>query len=176
MRVTGQLIDATHGIHLWADKYDRELADIFELQDEITNRVIGSVGPQILVAEAARMRRKPPQSIDAWDLVMQALPHMWRMSDRGAAARAGDLLQQAVALDPEYAHAHALLGWTYVSMFNLDSRTPIGEFTDKALDAGAKAVEPRRPGAVGSPRARPWPRAPAASRTGRSPTCRNPSS
>src|ERR1043165_6854083 len=53
VRVTGQLIDAMHGNHLWADRYDRELADIFALQDEITNRVIGSVSPQILLAEAA---------------------------------------------------------------------------------------------------------------------------
>src|SRR5262249_52525509 len=57
VRVTSQLIDAANGSHLWADKYDRELADIFALQDDITNRVIGSVGPQILVAEAARVRR-----------------------------------------------------------------------------------------------------------------------
>ncbi len=138
VRVTGQLIDATNGRHLWADKYDRELANVFELQDEITNRVIGSVGPQILVAEAARVRRKPPQSIDAWDMVMQALPHMWRMTTE-AQGRAQGILQQAVAIDPDYAHAHALLGWTYVSMFNLGSRS-ISEFTDKALDAGAKAV------------------------------------
>ena len=139
VRVTGQLIDATHGIHLWADRYDRELTGIFELQDDITNSVIGSVAPQILVAEAARVRRRPPQSIDAWDLVMQALPHMWRMSTEEQ-QRAQELLQQAIALDAEYAHAHALLGWTCVSMFNLDSRKPVGESTDKALDAGARAV------------------------------------
>ena len=88
VRVTGQLIDAANGNHLWAEKYDRELADIFALQDDITNRVIGSVAPQILVAEAARVQRKPPQSLDAWDLVMQAVPHMWRMStDEHARAR-----------------------------------------------------------------------------------------
>jgi len=139
VRVTGQLIDATHGIHLWADKYDRKLTDIFELQDDITNSVIGSVGPEILVAEAARVRRKPPQSIDAWDLVMQALPHMWRMST-DAQRQAQELLRQALALDAEYAHAHGLLGWTHIIMFNLDSRTPIGEFTDKALAAGARSV------------------------------------
>jgi TolB-like protein len=139
VRVTGQLIDATAGNHLWADRYDRELADIFEVQDEITNSVIGSVGPQILVAEAARVRRKPPQSIDAWDLVMQALPHMWRMNPEEH-RRAQTLLQQAIELDPDYAHAHALLGWIYVSLFNLNVRSPIGEFTDKAIEAGAKAV------------------------------------
>jgi TolB-like protein len=139
VRVTGQLIDAAHGIHLWADKYDRELENIFELQDEITNRVIGSVLPQILAAEAARIRRKPPQSLDAWDLVMQALPHMWRVSAEDQ-RRAQDFLRQAISLDAEYAHAHALMGWAYVSLFNLDARAPISEFTDKALDAGAKAV------------------------------------
>jgi TolB-like protein len=139
VRVTAQLIDASNATHLWADRYDRELANIFELQDEITNRVIDSVGPQIIVAEAARVRRKPPQSIDAWDLVMQALPHMWRMSTEEQRL-AQDFLQQALAIDPDYAHAHALLGWTYVSMFNLDTRTPIGEFTDRALESGARAV------------------------------------
>jgi TolB-like protein/cytochrome c-type biogenesis protein CcmH/NrfG len=139
VRVTGQLIDAAHGIHLWADKYDRELANIFDLQDDITNSVIGSVGPQILAAEVARVRRKQPQNIDAWDLVMQALPHMWRMS-ADEQRRAQELLQRAMALDSEYAHAHGLLGWSYVNMFNLDARTPISEFTDKALDLGARAV------------------------------------
>jgi TolB-like protein len=140
VRVTGQLIDATRGIHMWAEKYDRELVDIFALQDDITQRVIGSVGPEILAAEAARIRRTPPRSMDAWDLVMRALPHMWRVS-ADEQRRAQQFLQQALVLDPEYAHAHALLGWTYLSMFNMDSRTPIGEFTDKALDAGAKAVD-----------------------------------
>ena len=140
VRVTGQLIDATAGNHLWADRYDRELSDIFELQDEITNRVIDSVSPQILLAEAARVRRKPPQSIDAWDFVMQALPHMWRMTTEEH-QRAQHLLLEALALDPDYAHAYALLGWTYVSMFNLDTGKPIHEFTERALDAGMRAVE-----------------------------------
>jgi TolB-like protein len=139
VRVTCQLIDAANGNHLWAEQYDRELSDIFALQDEITTRVIGSVGPQILVAEAARVRRKPPQSIDAWDLVMQAVPHMWRMNVQEH-GRAQELLQQAIGLDPHYAHAHGLLGWTYVTMFNLDTRRPIGEFTNQALAAGARAV------------------------------------
>jgi TolB-like protein len=140
VRVTGQLIDATAGNHLWAERYDRELSDIFELQDEITTRVVGSVSPQILIAEAARVRRKTPQSVEAWDLVMQALPYMWRMTteDHG---RAQDLLLEAIGLDPEYAHAYAMLGWTYITMFNLDTGRPIHEFTERALDAGTRAVE-----------------------------------
>jgi len=140
VRVTGQLIDAALGNHLWAERYDRELSDIFALQDEITTRVVGSVSPQILIAEAARVRRKTPQKIEAWDLVMQALPYMWRMTteDHG---RAQDLLLEAITLDPEYAHAYALLGWTYITMFNLDTGRPIHEFTERALDAGTRAVE-----------------------------------
>jgi tetratricopeptide (TPR) repeat protein len=70
---------------------------------------------------------------------MQAVPHMWRMSTQEH-ARAQELLQQAIALDGNYAHAHALLGWTYVTMFNLDTRRPIGEYTEKALETGARAV------------------------------------
>ena len=139
VRVTAQLIDASKGVNLWADRYDRDLANIFELQDEITNRVIDSVGSQIIVAEAARVQRKSPQNIEAWDLVMQALPHMWRMTvDEQRLAQ--DLLQQAVGLDADYAHAHALLGWTHLCMFNLNTRMPIGEFTEKALACGGRAL------------------------------------
>jgi TolB-like protein len=139
VRVTAQLIDANKRIHVWADRHDSVLADIFDRQDQITSRVIDSVRSQIVLAEAARVRRKPPQDIDAWDLVMQALPHMWRVNtDEQRLAQA--LLREAVALDAEYAHAHALLGWTYVNLFNLDSHTPISELTDNALDTAGKAL------------------------------------
>jgi len=139
VRVTGQLIDAANGVHLWADRYDREMADVFAIQDDITNRVIDSVGSQIVAAEAARIRRKPPQSIDAWDFVIQALPHMWRAS-ADEQRRAQDLLRQAIAIDPDYAHAHALLGWTHVSLFNLVAGQPLNEFVDQALEVGMRAV------------------------------------
>jgi TolB-like protein len=139
VRVNVQLIDAAVGNHLWAERHDRELAGIFDLQDDITDNVIAAVGSQILVAEATRARRKPTHSIDAWDLVIQAVPHMWRMNTQEH-RRAEELLQQAIVLDPHYAHAYALLGWTYITMFNLDTRRPIGEFTGKALDAGERAV------------------------------------
>jgi tetratricopeptide (TPR) repeat protein len=115
------------------------MADVFAIQDDITNRVIDSVGAQILAAEVARIRRKPPQSIDAWDLVIQALPHMWRAS-ADEQRRAQGLLQQAIAIDPGYAHAHALLGWTYISLFNLMVGRPLNEFVDQALEVGTRAV------------------------------------
>jgi TolB-like protein/Flp pilus assembly protein TadD len=139
VRITAQLIDAITGNHLWAERYDRELADIFAVQDEITTRINGSVAPQIVLAEAARLRRMPPRNLDAWDLVMRALPHMWRMSV-AEHARAQELLGGAVACEPDYAHAHALLGWTHITSFNLDTRRPIRESTEQALAAGARAV------------------------------------
>jgi TolB-like protein/Flp pilus assembly protein TadD len=139
VRITAQLIDAVSGNHLWAEKYDRELADIFAVQDEITTRINGSVAPQIVLAETARLRRMPPRNIDAWDLVMRALPHMWRMNAEEH-ARAQDLLVAAIACEPDYAHAHALLGWTHITSFNLDTRRPIRESTEQALASGARAV------------------------------------
>ena len=139
VRVTGRLIDAHNNVHLWADRYDCGLANTFGRQDEISNRITDAVTSQIVVAEAARLRRNPPQISHARDLMIQALPHMWRTSMEEQRLAQG-LLQQAIALDPKCAHAHALLGWTYASMFNLDSHMPIGELTDRALDAGAKAL------------------------------------
>ncbi len=139
VRVTGQLIDADNRTHLWADRCDRDLADISAVQDDIANRFVDAVGSQIVMAEAACVHRRPPQNIDASGLVMQAIPHMWRMSTHEQRL-AQELLQQAVTLDAECAHAHALLGLTYVSLFNLDSRAPMSELTEKALDTAGKAL------------------------------------
>lgn len=139
VRVTGRLIDAHNNVHLWADRYDCGSTNTFGRQDEISSQVIDAVTSQIVVAEAARLRRKPSQNVCARDLLIQALPHMWRTSMDEQLLAQG-LLHQAVTLDPKCAHAHALLGWTYASMFNLNSHMPISELTDSALDAGAKAL------------------------------------
>jgi len=139
VRITAQLIDAARRIHVWGDRYDSACVNRFDRQDEITSRIVDSVKSQIIMAEAARLRREPVQNIDPSDLVMQSLPHIWRMS-ASEQWRAQDLLQQALTLDDKYAHVHALLGWTYVNLFNLDARTSIGELTDKALEAAERAL------------------------------------
>ena len=141
IRITAQLVDATRRIHLWADRHDADLADIFDRQDEITSQIAGSVGSQIIMAEATRLRHQPCESMDARDLVTQALPHMWRMDAREQVI-AQNLLRQASALESPQgrARAQALLGWTHVNMFNLESRTPINELTGQALEAGANAL------------------------------------
>ena len=139
IRVTGRLIDAWSNVHVWADRFDCGSTNTFARQDEISNRIVDAVTSQIIVAEAAQLRRKPVEDTHARDLVIQALPHMWRTS-MDEHLQAQNLLKQAIKLDPKCAHAHALLSWTYASMFNLNSHVPIGELTDGVIDAGAKAV------------------------------------
>lgn len=139
VRVTGRLIDAYSNVHVWADRYDCGSVNSLARQDQISGQIVDAVTSQIIVAEAAHLRRKPPEDTLARDLVIQALPHMWR-SSMAEHLQAQELLKRAVKLDQRCAHAHALLGWTYASMFNLNSQVPISELTDGALDAGAKAV------------------------------------
>lgn len=113
VRVTAQLIDALSGNHLWAERYDREITDVFALQDEITETVTATIAPQLLVAENERVKRKPPESMEAWELVMRFQPLFWRMNADDL-AEAHKLLQQAIARDPDYALAHALLGFSHI--------------------------------------------------------------
>ena len=76
VRITGQLIDAENGSHLWADRFDGDLEDIFELQDKITESVVGAIEPSLRMAEIERSKRKPPHDIDAYDLYLRALPEL----------------------------------------------------------------------------------------------------
>src|SRR5580704_15600627 len=80
VRITVQLNDAATGSHIWAERYDRDLADVFAVQDEITEAIVVAIEPQLYAAENFRARRKPPDSMDAWDLVMRALSHYWRVT------------------------------------------------------------------------------------------------
>ena len=118
IRITTQLVDATKRIHVWADRHDTAVSDIFIRQDEITNRIVDSVRSQLVMAEAMRLRGRRSVDVDAHDLVTQALPHMWRMSV-SEQQLAQTLLQQAAAREAPQrcAHVHALLGWTYMNMF-----------------------------------------------------------
>jgi TolB-like protein/Tfp pilus assembly protein PilF len=112
VRITGQLIEAATGAHVWAERYDRALDDIFELQDEITLSVIGAIEPSLRQAEIERARRKRPESLDAYDLYLRALPHAANVMP-GEADKALALLDQALKLDPEYPAAHALAAWSH---------------------------------------------------------------
>ncbi|MCK1357795.1 winged helix-turn-helix domain-containing protein [Bradyrhizobium sp. 199] len=113
LRISAQLNDVSTGSHLWAERYDRELADIFAVQDEITEAIVAAIEPQLYAAESFRAQQKPPGSLDAWDLVMRALSHHWR-STREDNAIAQGLLEKAVAIDPAYGKALGLLATSHI--------------------------------------------------------------
>ena len=113
VRITAQLNDVVSGSHIWAEKYDRALTDVFAVQDEITERIVFSIQPQLYGAESFRAQRKPPENLDAWDLVMRALSHYWRVT-RADHLVAQAFLEKAIAIDPEYGQALGLLASSYM--------------------------------------------------------------
>jgi adenylate cyclase len=110
VRITAQLIDATTGNHIWADRYDGELTDIFALQDEITKKVIAAIEPNLLEAEGIRSQHRSPEDLDAWDMVMQANSLFWRLTKDDSEAAIGTL-KRAVERYPYYAPAHSMLAF-----------------------------------------------------------------
>ena len=112
MRITAQLNDVATGSHIWAERYDRSLADVFAVQDEITEAIVAAIEPQLYAAENFRARRKPPDSMDAWDLVMRALSHYWRVTRQDNLV-AEALLEKAIAIDPNYGQALGVLATSH---------------------------------------------------------------
>lgn len=110
IRINGQLIDAASGKHLWAEKYDRQVTDIFALQDEITESVVAALEPRLYAEEDLRARTQSPESISTWGLVVRAINLVNRVG-RQANEDARKLLNQAIQAEPSYAKAHALMGW-----------------------------------------------------------------
>src|SRR5262249_13967290 len=109
-------IDTKTGAHVWADRYDRKSEDIFALQDEMTLSVVGAIEPSLRLAEAERVKRKRPDSLDAYDLVLHAQPDVYtRMPE--PSKRALVSLERARPLDPKYALAHAYAAECYHSLF-----------------------------------------------------------
>ena len=113
IRITAQLNDVASGSHLWAERYDREMADVFAVQDEITESIVAAIEPKLYAAESFRAQRKPPESMDAWDLVMRALSHYWRVTRQDHVV-AQALLEKTIAIDPQYGQALGLLATSYM--------------------------------------------------------------
>jgi TolB-like protein/tetratricopeptide (TPR) repeat protein len=142
VRVAAQLIEGTSGAHLWAEKFEGAAADIFEFEDEITRSVIGLVEPRIRQAEIDRARRKRPESLDAWDLYVQALPLVYSAHVPGY-THAIELLDRAMTLDPGYAPALALASWAHERRKTYGGTAPVGvddvavslTLAQRALDA-----------------------------------------
>jgi adenylate cyclase len=116
VRINAQLIETETGALLWADKYDGALDDVFTLQDQVTDQVVGIVEPSLQRSEIERSRRRRAGNLDAYNLYLRALPHVAaQMPDEAKIAQ--NLLRQALSLDPEYAPAHALLAWSHELRF-----------------------------------------------------------
>lgn len=117
LRVTVTLVEAETGIHLWHERYDRRLDDIFALQDELTISVVGALEPTLRRIEIERVKRKRPESLDAYDLVLRAMPYAYSHIAADATA-AIPLLQKALELEPDYPAAHAPLALSYFARYS----------------------------------------------------------
>jgi TolB-like protein len=113
LRFTGQLVDATSGAHIWADRFDGEMSDVFDLQDRITESVVGAIEPKLQFAEIERVKHKPAANLDAYDLLLRAQQFEYEFTEQSLAA-ALRCLQQALAIDPSYAPALGLAAYCYV--------------------------------------------------------------
>jgi tetratricopeptide (TPR) repeat protein len=112
VRITTQLIDATNGAHLWADRFEGLLEDVFELQDKVAISVAGVIEPTLRQAEIERARRKRPDSLDAYDLYLRALPYAFTPMPADA-DKALPLLGRAIELEPDFVAAHAIIAWCH---------------------------------------------------------------
>ena len=139
VRITVQLVETAGGAHLWAEKYDGPLDDIFDLQDRITEQVAGALQPSIRLAEIERVARKRPQELGAYDYTMRAIRHVW-MLERHEATRALGLLEKALAIDPDYPLALALSGWCWAQRSVYNWADDMAEAKAAALAHAEKAA------------------------------------
>ncbi len=112
LRINAQLIDALSGEHLWAERYDRNMTDLFALQDEITDRIVVALRVELTEGEQARIHRKHTRSIDAWNLLSKGMVHFYRVNRTDNAA-ARQWFEKAIKVDAEYALGYALLAWSH---------------------------------------------------------------
>jgi adenylate cyclase len=141
VRITAQLIDAATGNHIWADRYDGDLSDVFALQDEITKKVVAAIEPRLLEAEGIRSQNRSPADIDAWDMLIRANSLFWRMTkSEGEAAIA--MLKQAVERYPDYAPAHSMLAFMLlITRYAVWSASESGPQVNQAATLAARAAQ-----------------------------------
>ncbi len=139
VRITAQLIDATTGSHVWADRYDGGLANIFKLQDEITASVVGAIHPGIFKAEMDRVKRKRVENLDAYDLYQRGWWNFFQLT-RESMSEAQELLSKAIELDGSFAAAHTALAWAhfyeFVRFWSDDPQRSLSE----AIQAAQRAI------------------------------------
>ena len=140
VRIATQLVDADSGVHIWAERYDERIEDIFDLQDRITGSVVSAIAPTIRTAEIERARRKRPQNLEAYDYVMRALPHVWALTSADS-AEALHLTAEAIKLDPSHGVANALAGWCHAWQYCNDWTATPERTRSEGLDLARAALK-----------------------------------
>jgi TolB-like protein/DNA-binding winged helix-turn-helix (wHTH) protein/Flp pilus assembly protein TadD len=138
IRINAQLVDATTGHHVWAERYDRPLQDIFALQDEIVQKIVTTLGLQLRLQEQGVLVRKATDNLEAYDYYLQGMEYRLRFT-KEANAQAQQVLERAIVLDPAYADAYAELGWSHFVEWSWQwSQDP--QALERALALGQQAV------------------------------------
>jgi TolB-like protein len=140
VRITGQLILAETGTHIWANRFERRIGDIFDLQDELTENIVGAVEPEILSAEMRRARSKRPDSLAAYDCVLRAYQYLFNLTLEDN-DRALDFLHQAIRLAPDYALAYAYASWANLFRVQLIQGGSLRLLLTDAMILAQQAVE-----------------------------------
>jgi adenylate cyclase len=139
VRINAQLVDATTGHHVWAERYDRELKDIFTLQDEVIQKIVFALKVKLTAEEQARFKRFPTDNLEAYDFFLRGLESIYRFT-KEANAQARQLFEKAIALDPQYAGAYARLGWTYWMEWLYHSSQDPQQVLERVVELAQKAV------------------------------------
>jgi TolB-like protein len=142
VRITGQLIDALTGAHLWADRFEGAIDDMFDLQDRVTASVVGAVAPKMEQAEIERARSKPTENLNAYDLYLRALPHYYAFTRTGS-DEVLRLLRQAIELDPDYVLAKAMIAYCILQRDNQGHIVSQSEI-DESIRLAREALETGR--------------------------------
>ena len=140
IRITAQLIDTLTGNHVWAERYDRELADIFDVQDEITGKIVATIDIEVRGAEVVRIKRKPPQSLDAWAHYQRGMTQ-FHQATKETNIEARRSLEAAIAADPEFALAYAGLAMTCLTDVNMGFTSDPDAALVQGQEIALKAVE-----------------------------------
>jgi adenylate cyclase len=140
VRITAQLIDAATGHHVWAEKFDRKLEDIFALQDEITGRIVATIAPELVKAEQARSASKTPTSLTAWDLCHRGMSLVHESTKEGN-VKAREMFEQALELDADYGQAYSGLAYSHARDLLLEFSDDRDNTASASLEAARRAVD-----------------------------------
>jgi adenylate cyclase len=138
VRITAQLVDTLRGGHLWAERYDRDLKDIFALQDEVTQKIVESLAVRLTKREEDRLAHKYTDNLEAYDLVLRGLEFYFRFAQE-ANVKAREIFQKVIDLDPQYSLAHSRLGWTYLREWSLGWTQSPGSL-ERASELAKRAI------------------------------------